>query len=71
MTPVHHQIIEHPSVWRGSDIAGKQAFERKLNAAELQGFDLLLARTAHLAPHDVTREAFDYPAINKIGRAHV
>ena len=68
MTPVHHQIIEHPSVWRGSDIAGKQAFERKLNAAELQGFDLLLARTAHLAPHDVTREAFDHPAINKLGR---
>jgi hypothetical protein len=67
MTPVYRQHIDHPAAWKSADIKGRDEFLRPLSGGELQGFDALLQKTAHLKPHDVTRGDFDHPAVNRLG----
>lgn len=67
MTPLYLKHIDHPAAWRSADIGGKADFSRALRADEIEGFDALLARTAGIAPHEVTRRDFDHPAINRLG----
>ncbi|MFM9972180.1 MAG: TauD/TfdA family dioxygenase [Burkholderiales bacterium] len=67
MTPVFRQSIDHPAAWKSIDAGSKHAFERQLSTEQLAGFDSLLAKTASLSPHQVTRKNFDHPAINALG----
>jgi hypothetical protein len=66
MPEICNSVIDHPSAWTGAGLGGKAAITRQLTAAELAGFDDLIARTRHLAPQAVTRQEFDHPAVNKL-----
>lgn len=68
MTPVHDKLIDHPSAWTSRELGGKQALMLRLDAAQLDAIDVLLQRTRHRQPQDVTREEFDHPAVNALMR---
>ena len=66
MTPIHTELIDHPSAWTARALGGKDALVRPLAPAQLDAIDALLARTRHLPPQRVTRADFDDPVINKL-----
>lgn len=73
---MNNNICRTPIVDRGAWSAaalgapdrGKTAITRKLTAAELEAFNLLLGRTRHLAPQDITEADFTHPAIDSLIR---
>jgi len=66
MTEIFRQRIDHPAAWTSRAIGGKEGLMLRLTPAQLDGFDAILAKTRHLKPQDVTRQAFDHPAVNPL-----
>lgn len=64
MTPIHRDIIEHPSAWTAASLGGKDALRLQLSKPELDAIDTLLERTRHKRPQEVTRMEFDHPVVN-------
>ncbi len=62
MTP-YRQVITAPAAWTSRSIGGKAGLAHRLTHEQLAAFDLVLARSAHLAPQAVTRAEFDHPVI--------
>ena len=62
MTPVFRETIDHPAAWTSASLPrGKEDLVRSLTAAELAGFDNLIAGTRMTPIQDVTRTQFDDP----------
>ena len=66
MTPIHTEIIDHPGAWTHAALGGKERLILRLDAAQLAAIDMLLERTGHLRPQQVTRGDFDHPLINNL-----
>ena len=63
MTPYQH-VITTPNAWTNRSIGGKPGLTRQLTAEQTAAFDMLLVRTRHKKPQEVTRADFDHPAVN-------
>ena len=68
MTPIYEHRIDHPSAWTARSISGKENLMAHLSGDQLDAIDVLLQRTRHLRPQEVTRRDFDHPAINALLR---
>ena len=66
MTPIHEQVIDHPSAWTATSIGGKHNLMHQLESNQLQAIDALLQRTRHLRPQEVTRAHWDHPVVNAL-----
>ncbi len=64
MTDIYRKQIDHPSAWTGKSLGGKEALARRLNAAQLDAIDDLLAKSRHLKLQEVTRQDFTHPALD-------
>jgi hypothetical protein len=64
MTYIHRALIDHPSAWTNASIGGKQGLVFQLPPECLDAFEEVLAKTAHTAPLDVSRDEFDHPVVN-------
>lgn len=66
MTSIYEHQIDHPSAWTGRTIGGKNNLMMHLSREQLDAIDVLLQRTRHLPPQEVTRADFDHPVVNKL-----
>jgi hypothetical protein len=64
MPPFPHKITS-PAAWTHREI-GDAGLTYRLTTAQLAAFDLLLAKTRHLKPQEVTRADFDHPEVDAL-----
>ncbi len=61
---IRRTVIDHPAAWTSRSLGGKDSLIYRLTEQHLAAIDVVLARSAHLKPQQVTREQFDHPALN-------
>ena len=66
MTPICDRIIDHPSAWTPATIGNKDGLKHHLTEEELAAIEVLLERTRHKRPQEVTRADFDHPTITRL-----
>ncbi|MFO1313243.1 MAG: TauD/TfdA family dioxygenase [Burkholderiales bacterium] len=66
MTPICDRIIDHPSAWTPATIGSKEGLKHWLTEEELAAIEVLLERTRHMKPQEVTRADFDHPTLNRL-----
>lgn len=66
VTPIHREIIDHPSVWTAKSVGGKAGVTYQLTGSQLDALDELLLQTGYRQPQAIGREAFDHPIINAL-----
>jgi hypothetical protein len=66
MSAICNRIVEHPSAWTPATLGDKQSLELAMSEDELGAIDLLLERTRHKRPQEVTRADFDHPVVNRL-----
>ena len=64
--PIFGEIITAPAACTSQAIGGKTGLSHHLTPAQLAAFDILLTKTRHLAPRDVTREDFRHKEIDAL-----